>query len=88
MNTFSNIHVEDVDLLLGRREDGQSSKHSGAVISCADTTMINSTLSGLSPSKIVSNHTMCIYPKKSDSRHGRRRYWWCYNKKKNKECYT
>ena len=44
-NTFSNIRVENVDLFLGRREDGQSSKHSGTVISCADTTMICSTLS-------------------------------------------
>ncbi len=58
-NTFSNIRAEDVDLFLGRREDGQSFKHSGIVISCTDTTMINSTLSGLSLSNIViSSHTM------------------------------
>ena len=68
--------------------DDQSSKHLGTVISCRDTTMINSTLPGLSTSNVLSKHTMCIYPKNSELRHTRGGWWWCYDRKNRRECYT
>ena len=61
---FSITHTEDVDLFLGRRLDDQDSKDSGTLISCADTAIISSSISGISPLNLsLSKHTMCIYPK-------------------------
>ena len=80
-DNFSNTHTKDDDLFLGRRVD-EDSKHSGTLISCADTAIISSSISRISPLNLsILKHTMCIYPKYSDTRHQRRRCWWCYNKK-------
>ena len=88
-NTFPSTRIEDVDLFLGSKKiEDEVSKHTGTVISCGNSTLLDtSTISGRSP-VLLSNHTMCIYPKNADSRTTRRRCWWCYNKKNKKECYT
>ncbi len=89
-NTFPNTRTEDVDLFLGSKKiEDEVSKHTGTVISYGNSTIIDtSTISGRSPAFLLSNHTMCIYPKSADSRTTRRRCWWCYHKKDKKECYT
>ena len=87
-NTFPNTRTEDIDLFLGRKVEDEVSKHTGTVISCGNTTLIDSTISGKSPGHLFAKHTMCLYPKNADSRTTRRRCWWCYNKKNRRECYT
>ena len=82
-NTFPNTRSEDVYLFLGNKKiEDEVSKHTGTVISCGNSTLIDtSTISGRSPAFLLTNHTMCIYPKNADSRTTRRRCWWCYQRK-------